>query len=43
MMSNQITVLDLTKMVKSAREHSCLGLYPESLSILKKCLKIIIE
>ncbi len=41
-MSNQnLTVLDLTKQVKLAREHACLGLYPESLTILKKCLKII--
>jgi hypothetical protein len=40
-MSNQLTVLDLSKQIKMAREHSCLGLYPESLAILKKCLKII--
>jgi hypothetical protein len=43
MMSNQITVLDISKYVKLAREHACLGLYPECLSILKKCLKTIIE
>lgn len=41
-MSN-ITVLDLPKYIKIAREHACLGLYPESLSVLKKCLKAIQE
>jgi|LauGreDrversion4_2_1035121.scaffolds.fasta_scaffold67203_3 hypothetical protein len=40
-MSFQLTVLDLGKQIKIAREHACLGLYPESLAILKNCLKII--
>jgi len=42
-MSNKITVLDVGKYIKIAREHACLGLYPESLSLLKKCLKTIQE
>ncbi len=39
--NNNLTILDLSKQIKLAREHACLGLYPESLNILKKCLKII--
>ncbi len=43
MSSSQITVLDVAKYVKIAREHACLGLYSESLSLMKRCLKTIQE
>jgi hypothetical protein len=39
--SNQMNVLDLAKCLKIAREHACLGLYPDSLNYFKKCLKTI--
>ena len=41
--SNQMNVLDLAKCIKIAREHACLGLYPESLQYFKKCLRVIIK
>ena len=40
-MNNQITVLDLAKHLKIARERACLGLYTESLKYYYTCLKNI--
>ena len=41
MYNQQITILDLPKQLKLAREHAILGIYSEATSLYKKILKLI--
>jgi hypothetical protein len=38
---NNISILDLPKQIKLAREHAILGIYAEALSIYKRIYKVV--